>query len=63
MDFSAANTELWNPIIQMGIISGLVLFANLLKRKVPFIRNSLIPTAVLAGFILLILKRKWLIYF
>ena len=56
MDFSAANTELWNPIIQMGIISGLVLFANLLKRTVPFIRNSLIPTAVLAGFILLILK-------
>ena len=56
MDFSAANTELWNPIIQKGIISGLVVFANLLKRKVPFIRNSLIPTAVLAGFILLILK-------
>ena len=25
MDFSAANTELWNPIIQIGIIAALIL--------------------------------------
>lgn len=56
MDFSHLNTELWNPIIQIGIISGLILLANLLRRKIPFIKNSLMPTAVLAGFILLILK-------
>ena len=31
MDFSAANKELWNPMIQMGIISGLVLLANILR--------------------------------
>ena len=56
MDFSAANKELWNPMIQMGIISGLVLLANILRRKIPFVRKSLMPTAVLAGFILLFLK-------
>lgn len=56
MDFSAANTSLWSPIIQMGIIAGLILFANVLRGKVRFIRDSLMPTAVLAGFILLILR-------
>lgn len=56
MDFSAANTALWNPIIQIGIVAGLVLLANILRRKLAFIRKSMIPTAVLAGFILLGLK-------
>lgn len=56
MDFSAANTDLWSPIIQMGIIAGLILLANVLRGKVRWIRNSLMPTAVLAGFILLILR-------
>jgi len=56
MDFSAANTALWNPVIQMGIIAVLVLVANILRQKVSFVRNSLMPTAVLAGFILLLLR-------
>lgn len=56
MDFSAANTALWNPVVQLGIIACLVLVANLLRQKIPFIRTSLMPTAVLAGFILLILR-------
>ena len=56
MDFSAANTTLWNPIVQIGIIAGLILLANVLRRKVTFIRRSMMPTAVLAGFILLLLR-------
>ena len=56
MDFSAANTALWNIVIQLGMIAGGILLANLLRRKLAFIRNSLMPTAVIAGFILLILK-------
>lgn len=56
MDFSAANTTLWQPIIQFGIVCALLLFANFLKRKIPFVRKSLMPTAVLAGFIMLILR-------
>ena len=58
MDFSAANTGLWNPIIQFGIIAGLILLANVLRRKVPLIRKTMMPTAVLAGFILLIARRS-----
>ena len=56
MDFSAANINLWSPIIQIGTIAGLILLANILRRKIPFIRKTLMPTAVLAGFILLLLK-------
>lgn len=56
MDFSAANISLWSPIIQIGTIAGLILLANVLRRKIPFIRRTLMPTAVLAGFLLLLLK-------
>ena len=52
MDFSSANSALWNPIIQMGVLAGLILLANTLRRKIKLIRNSLMPTAVLAGFLL-----------
>lgn len=56
MDFSAANEALWNPIIQFGIIAFLILLANVLRRKIPMIQASLMPTAVLAGFLLLLLR-------
>ena len=53
MDYSAANHALWNVIIQMGYIAGAILLANFLRRRVPFIRKSLMPVAVLGGFLLL----------
>ena len=56
MDFSSTNTALWSPIIQIGIIAALILLANILRRKVAFIQKAMIPTAVLAGFILLLLR-------
>ena len=61
MDFSAANTCLWNFIIQFGLIAGLLLFANILSRKIMFIRKAMIPTAVLGGFIALFLRELNLI--
>ena len=56
MDYSANNIALWKSIIQLAIIAGVLLVAHFLRRGIPFIRKSLMPTAVLAGFILLILK-------
>ncbi|HHU49291.1 MAG: sodium:glutamate symporter [Caldicoprobacterales bacterium] len=56
MDFSASNTALWNGMIQFGILSAIMLVANVLRRKVGFIRKSLMPTAVMAGFITLLLR-------
>lgn len=61
MDFSAANTALWSPIIQIGIIAGAILLANTLRRKVHFFRDSLMPTAVLAGFLLLLVRSLGLV--
>ena len=56
MDFSANNTALWNFMIQMCILSVILLVSNVLRRKVAIIRKSLAPTAVLAGFLALILR-------
>ena len=43
-------------MVQLGVIAGLILLANVLRQKVRVIRTSLMPTAVLAGFILLLLR-------
>ena len=56
MDYSAANQSLWNIIIQLGLIAGAILLAMLLRQKLGFIRKSLMPVAVLGGFLLLVLK-------
>lgn len=57
MDFSAANVSLWNSIIQLGILAAVILFSQFLRRKIPFFRDSLLPTAVLGGFILFLLRQ------
>ena len=56
MDYSATNFALWNIIVQFGLIAGAILLANFMRQKVPFIRKSLMPVAVLGGFILLIAR-------
>ena len=56
MNYSDLNTDLWRPVIVIGIIAALTLFANILRSKVSFIKKTYVPTAVLAGFILLILR-------
>ncbi|MBQ5977807.1 MAG: hypothetical protein IJL51_06700 [Oscillospiraceae bacterium] len=61
MDYSAANQELWSFIIQLGLIAGAILLAQLLRQKVSLIRKSLMPVAVLAGFLLLIAKYAGLV--
>ncbi len=61
MDYSAANHALWGIIIQLGMIAGALLLAQFLRQKVKFIEKSLMPVAVLAGFLLLIAKYAGLI--
>lgn len=56
MDYSAANVELWSPMVQVGVIALVLLLANVLRRKIPMVRKSLMPTAVLGGFLLLIFE-------
>ena len=61
MDYSAANQQLWNVIIQFGYIATVILLANFARRNVEFIRKSMIPVAVLGGFILLLAKEIGLV--
>ena len=61
MDYSAANSSLWNIITQLGLIAVAILAANLLRSRVAFIRRAMMPVAVMAGFLLLILKYTGLI--
>lgn len=62
MDYSASNGALWNVIIQFGVLAAAIIVANILRRKIPFFRKSLMPTAVLAGFLLLILRSVGLLH-
>ena len=56
MDYSAANKALWDAVIQLGLIAGAILLANILRLKIPAVRKSLMPVAVLGGFLLLFAK-------
>ena len=57
MDYSAANTQLWNVIIQLGYIAAVLLIAVALRQTIKPIRKTMLPVAVLGGFILLIAKQ------
>ncbi len=54
MDFSASNV--WGIVCLAAVLLLALLLANVFKRKIPFIRKSLIPTSVLAGIIILIVS-------
>lgn len=56
MDYSAANTALWNGVIQLGYIAASILICNRLRNRVEFIRRGMMPVAVMAGFVLMLLK-------
>ncbi len=56
MDYSAANQGLWNVIIQLGLIAGAILLSQQLQKRIKWVRNAMMPVAVLAGFLLLALK-------
>ena len=51
---SFQSIEVWNFIIMLAILSGALLLAGALRRMIPLLRKSLLPGAVLAGFLLLI---------
>ncbi len=61
MDYSAANQELWGFIITLGIMGLALGVALVMRNRLAFIRRSMMPTAVLAGFLLLIARETGLI--
>ncbi len=48
------DMSVWTFIIELGVLFGAMLIANLLRRTIGPLRKSLIPSSVIGGFILLI---------
>ena len=46
--------NIWSFVMLMGALLGSLLVGNIIKKGIPFLRNSLVPTSVLAGGVLLI---------
>ncbi|MBQ8345733.1 MAG: hypothetical protein IJY42_05670, partial [Clostridia bacterium] len=51
--------KVWGFVLLITALLGSLLVANILKRVLPFLRNSLIPTSVLGGVVLLFVSGVW----
>ena len=54
-DFSLANYgEVWSFMVQIGLLFLSLMLGNTLRRKIPWFRKCLVPSALLGGLVLLI---------
>lgn len=54
-DFSLANYDaVWKLMVQLGLLFVFLLIGNILRTTIPFLRKSLIPSALIGGLLLLI---------
>ena len=49
----------WGAFLIIAILFATLLIANILKKAIPFLRNTLLPTSVLAGIMLLLFDAIW----
>ncbi len=56
LNTSFADVSAWQWLLQFFLIAVALLIANVIRRKVSFMRRSLIPTALIAGVLILVLK-------
>lgn len=50
------NNDYWNGLNQIAFLAIVLLLSNVLRRKIGFLRKSLLPTAVFGGFLVLLVK-------
>ena len=50
------DSNVWSTYLLIGFLLASLLVANILKRKIPFLRNSLIPNSVLGGILILVVE-------
>ena len=53
---SFGDEGVWSFLMQIFILIAALLVGNILRRKIPFIRRSLIPTSLLGGLLILLIK-------
>lgn len=56
------DSEVWGWVMVLGVLLGSLLVGNILKKGIPFLKDSLIPTSVIGGSILLVVAAiyKWI---
>ena len=50
------ESSVWGFMLLLSVLMISLLVANIIKRKVPFLKNSLVPTSVLAGGLILLVS-------
>lgn len=53
--FSFWDSNVWSFVVTLAVLLGAMLLANLFRRKIPLFKDSLLPSSVLGGFLVLIL--------
>lgn len=54
-DFSMSNYgPVWSFLVQLGLLMIFLMIGNILRRKIPFFRKCLVPSALLGGTLLLV---------
>lgn len=48
------DSDVWSWLLLFAVLLGSLLIGNTLRRKIPLLRNSLIPTSVIGGAVLLV---------
>lgn len=48
------SSDVWGTILLFAVLMGSLLVGNVLKKSIPFMRESLVPTSVLGGAVLII---------
>ena len=53
---SFSDSNVWSFVLLMTLLLGSLLVANIFRRRIPFLKNSLIPNSVLGGLIILLVE-------
>ena len=53
---SFSDSNVWNFVLLLTLLLGSLMIANIFKRRVPFLKNSLVPNSVLGGIIILLVE-------
>ena len=53
---SFSDSSVWSFVLLLTLLLGSLMVANIFKRRVPFLKNSLVPNSVLGGIIILLVE-------
>ncbi len=54
--YNTWDYDFWSAIVQIGILLVAIMVGNVLRKTIPFVRKSLLPSAVIGGLIIFAFK-------